>query len=75
MLTDVKGVIGADSKLLSELKLKEVNKLIADKIIYGGMIPKVNTCIEAVKRSLNYKNISPNISDKFIKDFYNLLFL
>ncbi|MAJ24026.1 MAG: acetylglutamate kinase [Rickettsiales bacterium] len=52
MLTDVKGVIGADSKLLSELKLKEVNKLIADKIIYGGMIPKVNTCIEAVKRGI-----------------------
>ena len=52
MLTDVKGVIGADNKLLSELKLKEVNKLIADKIIYGGMIPKVNTCIEAVKRGI-----------------------
>ena len=31
-------------------------------------------CIKAVKRSLNYKIISPNITKKFIKDFNNLLF-
>ena len=31
-------------------------------------------CIMSVKRSLNYKYISPNQSKKFIKDFYNLLF-
>ena len=31
-------------------------------------------CIEAVKRSLNYKKINPYQSKKFLKDFYNLLF-
>tara|TARA_A100001011_G_C14253899_1_gene819178 strand:+ start:1105 stop:1752 length:648 start_codon:yes stop_codon:yes gene_type:complete len=31
-------------------------------------------CIMSVKRSLNYKKISPNISKNFIKNFYNLLF-
>ncbi len=31
-------------------------------------------CIMSVKRSLNYKYISPNQTKKFIKDFYNLLF-
>ena len=31
-------------------------------------------CIEAVKRSLNYKQINPYKSKKFLKDFYNLLF-
>ncbi len=31
-------------------------------------------CIMAVKRSLNYKKISPNISKKFLNNFYNLLF-
>lgn len=52
MLTDVKGVIDKDAKLFSELKIKEVNKLITKKIIYGGMIPKVNTCIRAVKNGV-----------------------
>ena len=32
-------------------------------------------CIISVKRSLNYKNITPYISKKFIRDFYNLLFI
>ena len=32
-------------------------------------------CIMAVKRTLNYKNISPVITKKFLKDFYNLLFI
>ena len=31
-------------------------------------------CIKAVKRSLNYKKISPYQTKKFLKDFYNLLF-
>ena len=47
-------------------------------ILYGFHIFYIKNykklCIEAVKRSLNYKKISPNISLKFIKDFNNLLF-
>ncbi len=52
MLTDVKGVIGTNKELLSELKLKQINELIANQVIHGGMIPKVKTCIEAVKRGI-----------------------
>ena len=52
MLTDVKGVIDKNQKLISELKLKDINKLISSKVIYGGMIPKVKTCIEAVKKGV-----------------------
>ena len=52
MLTDVKGVIDKDQKLIPELKLKDINKLISNKVIYGGMIPKVKTCIEAVKKGV-----------------------
>ena len=52
MLTDVKGVINKNKELISELKLKQINKLISNNVIYGGMIPKVNTCIEAVKRGV-----------------------
>ena len=32
-------------------------------------------CIMSVKRSLNYKKITPQITDNFMKNFYNLLFL
>ena len=49
MLTDVEGVKDKDNQLISELKIKDIKKLINQKIIYGGMIPKVKTCIEAVK--------------------------
>ena len=52
MLTDVKGVIDKDQNLMPELKLKDINKLISNKVIYGGMIPKVKTCIEAVKKGV-----------------------
>ena len=52
MLTDVKGVIGVNNKVISELKVKEIQKLISNKIIHGGMIPKVKTCVEAVKAGI-----------------------
>ena len=46
--------------------------------LYGFHLSYIKThkknCIESVKRSLNYKNISPRITKKFIKDFNNLLF-
>ena len=52
MLTDVKGVIGKDNKVISELKLRNIKQLISKKIIYGGMIPKVKTCVQAVKAGI-----------------------
>ena len=52
MLTDVAGVVDNNNSLIGELKLKEIKKLIAKGVIYGGMIPKVNTCIEAVKKGV-----------------------
>ena len=52
MLTDVKGVVDKNNKLINELKLKDIRTLISNNIIYGGMIPKVNTCINAVKKGV-----------------------
>ncbi len=47
-LTDVEGVLDADMKLIKELTVSEARKLIDGGIINGGMIPKVETCIEAL---------------------------
>ncbi|MGG5818140.1 acetylglutamate kinase [Falsiroseomonas sp. HW251] len=52
MLTDVRGVLGPDGRLIPEMTVAEVRKGIADGWISGGMIPKVETCIYAVERGV-----------------------
>ena len=49
MLTDVPGVLDKDGNLIEELSSKEAKDLIQKGIINSGMIPKVETCIEAVE--------------------------
>jgi acetylglutamate kinase len=48
LLTDVPGVLDADKCLIPELTAAEARRLIADGTISGGMIPKVETCLEAI---------------------------
>jgi acetylglutamate kinase len=52
MLTDVPGVLDTEKKLLAELSVAQITAMIADGTISGGMIPKVLTCIEAVKQGV-----------------------
>ena len=49
MLTDVPGVLDKDGNLIEELTSNEAKGLIQKEIITSGMIPKVETCIEAVE--------------------------
>ena len=51
-LTDVPGVLDRDGRLMKELTVADVRRLIADGTIHGGMIPKVETCIEALERGV-----------------------
>lgn len=51
-LTDVPGVLDRDGKLIKELTVAEAKALIDDGTISGGMIPKVETCIEALGRGV-----------------------
>ncbi|WP_193177772.1 acetylglutamate kinase [Oricola nitratireducens] len=51
-LTDVPGVLDRDGKLIKELTVSEAKALITDGTISGGMIPKVETCIEALQRGV-----------------------
>jgi len=48
LLTDVAGVLDADGKLIAELTAAKARQLIAGGIINGGMIPKIETCLDAV---------------------------
>ena len=49
MLTDVTGVLDKNGNLIPELTIDEALELIAKKVVVGGMIPKVKTCIDAVQ--------------------------
>src|SRR5690554_2917497 len=51
-LTDVPGVLDTDGNLIPELSVHQAKQLIADGTISGGMIPKVETCIEALDRGV-----------------------
>jgi acetylglutamate kinase len=51
-LTDVPGVLDKDGKLIKQLTVARAHELIADGTISGGMIPKVETCIEALDRGV-----------------------
>ncbi|WP_404399989.1 acetylglutamate kinase [Pelagibacterium halotolerans] len=51
-LTDVPGVLDKSGTLIPELSVREAKQLIADGTISGGMIPKVETCIEALDRGV-----------------------
>jgi len=49
LLTDVAGVLDKQGRLVPELTVAEAQALIADGTISGGMIPKIETCIDAVQ--------------------------
>ena len=49
LLTDVQGVLDKDKRLLEELTIEEARNLIRDGVISGGMIPKIEGCIEVVE--------------------------
>lgn len=48
LLTDVQGVLDKDKNLISSLSLSEARSLITKKVAVGGMIPKLQCCMEAV---------------------------
>ncbi len=52
MLTDVEGVKDKDGHLIPEMTCGEARARIDDGTIFGGMIPKIETCLEAVERGV-----------------------
>jgi acetylglutamate kinase len=52
LLTDVPGVLDKSKSLIKELSVDDARRLIADGTISGGMIPKVETCIDALDRGV-----------------------
>ncbi len=52
LLTDVKGVLDKEKKLIPTLDAKRAKGLIAQKVISSGMIPKVSCCLSALEEGV-----------------------
>ena len=53
LLTDIEGVLDKDGNLLTDLSVADTKSLIKDGTAKGGMIPKLNTAIDAVEAGVN----------------------
>ncbi|MEY4295700.1 MAG: acetylglutamate kinase [Pseudomonadota bacterium] len=57
MLTNIAGVLGKNKELLTELSPAQIDGLIADGTISGGMIPKIAGALDAAKSGVNAVHI------------------
>jgi acetylglutamate kinase len=52
LMTNVEGVLDKNKKLISEISTSKILEMIKDGTITGGMIPKINTCLDSVKNGV-----------------------
>ena len=52
LMTNVEGVLDKKKKLIEEVSSSEVLEMIKNETITGGMIPKINTCLDAISNGV-----------------------
>ena len=52
LMTNIEGVLDKNKKLIEEVSSSEILQMIKDETITGGMIPKINTCLDAVNNGV-----------------------
>ena len=52
LMTNVEGVYDDQKKLISEIKPFDLENLIKWKVVQGGMIPKIENCVDAVQNGV-----------------------
>ena len=52
IISDVEGVLDSKKKLIPEINSNEAKKLIDNKVISGGMIPKINNCLDVASNGV-----------------------
>lgn len=57
LLTNTAGLLDSDGQLLTGLNVKQVDELIDDGVIYGGMLPKIACALEAVQAGVTTAHI------------------
>ena len=46
IMSDVEGVLDSNKKLIPEINSQSIKDLINDEVVTGGMIPKINNCLD-----------------------------
>lgn len=57
LLTDVPGILGKGGKVVSTLKSRAARKMIDEEAVTGGMIPKAQACLSAIKAGVKKTHI------------------
>lgn len=52
LMTNVEGVLDKNKKLIEEIYSSEILEMIKNETITGGMIPKINTCLDAINNGV-----------------------
>ena len=52
LMTNVEGVLDKDNKLIEEISSSKILEMIKDNTITEGMIPKINTCLDAINNEV-----------------------
>ena len=52
LMTNVEGVLDKDKKLIEEISSSEILEMVKNETITGGMIPKINTCLDVVNNGV-----------------------
>ena len=52
LMTDVEGVLDKNKKLIPEINSSIAEKMLKDGDISDGMIPKINTCLDAINNGV-----------------------
>jgi len=52
IMSDVEGVLDSNKKLISEINSESINELINSEIVTGGMIPKINNCLDVASNGV-----------------------
>jgi acetylglutamate kinase len=69
-LTDVPGVKGADGAVIPWLTMKDVPALIAESVVAGGMLPKLEACSNALRKGVGRVRILPASQAEVLPQFY-----
>ncbi len=57
LLTDTDGILDAQGSRIGQLNKEKISRLIADKTIYGGMLPKTQCCLDAINEGVKTAHI------------------
>jgi acetylglutamate kinase len=52
LISNVEGVLDKEKKLITEISSSKILEMIRDETITGGMIPKINTCLDSVNNGV-----------------------